>query len=243
MEKKILVAVIAYNEGENIKSLLQELINFKEIKFDLVVIDDGSNDNTINICKELNVSYLKHAFNSGHSHRTLTTYFKLAYEKNYDVVCQVDGDGQHLVSELHKILTPILQNKYDYVFGSRFLKKGGYKSTFLRRLLIRLFSIILRLIIKKNITDSTSGFRAYNKNVIEFFALNYNFELFDPIQVALLIHFNGGEILEVEVKMKERISGRSEFTFLNIINFPIITAMNIIHILLRKNNSNFIKNL
>lgn len=229
---KTLVAVIAYNEKENIKHVIEDLQ--KNSEYDVVVIDNSSTDTTAEVCRKLKVNVISHSINTGGSFGTVTTYFQYAYRKNYDILCQFDGDGQHMASELCKIVKPIKSGQADYIIGSRFLERKGFQSYFLRRIGIRLFAFLDSVIAGQKITDSTSGFRAYNRNVIEFFVKYYKHELHDTNQMLLLSHFAGAKILEVPVEMRSRQHGKSEYNFINAVTFPFKGIVNILGCLLQK---------
>jgi glycosyltransferase involved in cell wall biosynthesis len=232
---KVLVAVIAYNEEKNIEDALMDLLNNnKDNLYDIVVIDNSSEDNTLLNCKRLKVKTVPHCVNSGSSFGTLMTYFLYAYKNNYDILCQFDGDGQHIASFLPRIIEPISEGKADYVIGSRFLEKEGFQSYFFRKIGIRLFAFMVSRIIGHRITDITSGFRAYNKKVINFFAKHYKCEIFDTTQLLLLSHFAGAKVMEVPVKMRERRYGKSEYNLSKAVLFPLKGFVNILGCLLQK---------
>jgi hypothetical protein len=226
----ILISVIVYNEEENINSVVDDILSFPNL--DLIVIDNGSFDNTVNILKEKKINYITHCVNSGNSAGTLMTYMKYGFLNNYDIICQFDGDGQHIAKELYKIIDPIKNNEADYVIGSRFLDKIGFQSSFFRRIAIKIFANIDSLIIGHKVTDVTSGFRAYGKKVIELFGNYYKHEIYDTNQLLLLSYFAGARICEVPVKMRERVHGKSEFNILNSVTFPFKGLVNILGTLL-----------
>ena len=231
--KKILVAVIAFNEEKNIPIVLNDLKQHN-FGFDVVVIDNGSPDNTALVSQQLGAPTIVHSVNSGSSAGTLMSYFLYAYRYDYDIVCQFDGDGQHLAEELPKIVNPVLENQADYVIGSRFLEREGFQSTPIRRMGIRLFSSIDSMILGMPITDVTSGFRAYGKRIIEFFGHLYKHEVYDTSQLLLLSHFAGARVLEVPVKMRERIYGTSEFTPLTSAAYIIKGLVNVVGCLMQR---------
>ena len=235
MSQRVLVAVIAYNEEQNIRATLRDLLD-ENLGYDIVLIDNGSLDKTVELAKEMGIPCVSHFINSGSSSGTLMTYFNYAYSHGYDILCQLDGDGQHIASELPKIVEPILNDEADYVIGSRFIEKKGFQSYALRRMGIRIFAIIDSMIIGMKVTDITSGARAYNKNVIEFFGRKYRHEVYDTNQLLLLSHFAGARIKEVPVVMKEREHGRSEFNIVNALGFPVKGVINIIGTLLQRSN-------
>ena len=230
---KILISVIAYNEEKNILTTIRDLQKHN-FGYDIAVINNGSEDLTAEICRENGIYCINHCINSGSPMGTVMSYFMNGFRQHYDIICQFDGDGQHCATELPKIIQPILDGNADYVIGSRFINRTGFQSTFLRRQGIRLFSIIVSRIIGKKITDVTSGFRAYNRMIMELFAKKMKVELYDVNQLLLLSHFNGMRIIEVPVVMKERGAGKSEFNVSNSILFPLKGMVNIFGCYLQK---------
>ncbi len=232
---KILIAVIAYNEEKNIRRTLSELMKHN-FGFDVVVIDNGSYDRTKQICEDMGIHIISHCVNTGSSFGTVMTYFLYAYQNNYDILCQFDGDGQHIASELPKIIEPLQKKDADLIVGSRFINKEGFQSSFFRRIGIKLFSYLGSKMIGQKVTDVTSGFRAYNRMLIEFFAKHYKHEIYDTNQLLLLSSFSGARIKEVPVEMKEREHGISEYNFFNSLVFPLKGLVNIIGCYLQKNH-------
>jgi glycosyltransferase involved in cell wall biosynthesis len=218
---KVLVSVISYNEEASIEATLKDLIEHN-FGFDIAVIDNGSNDNTFSICTRLGVPVVRHCVNTGSSVGTLISYFTLAYSMGYDILCQFDSDGQHVAAELPKIVEPIRREEADCMIGSRFLNKEGYQSTAFRRVGIRLFSYLFRLVTRCKVTDITSGFRAYNRDLIAFFGHTYRDPIYDSMnQFLLTAFFAGFRIREAPVLMRSRSAGTSEFNLYNSVAFPI----------------------
>jgi len=231
---KILIAVSAYNEEKNIESTLKSLVENNK-GYDIVVIDNGSTDKTKIVATEIGIKVISHCVNSGSSMGTVMTYFLYAYREKYDILCQFDGDGQHLATELPKIIIPIQDGMADYVIGSRFINKVGFQSYPLRRMGINIFSYLDSKIIGHKVTDVTSGFRGYSRKVIEFFANYYKHEIHDTNQLLLLSHFAEAKICEIPIMMKERQNGESEYNFLNAFAFPFKGLINILGCLIQKN--------
>jgi len=229
---KTLIAVIAYNEEKNIESTLNDLQTNTDL--DIVVIDNASSDNTVSKVCAMGIPVIRHCVNTGGGMGTVKTYFLYANEKGYDIVCQFDADGQHIAKELNKIIKPIEEDKADYVIGSRFIRKEGFQSYPLRRIGIRIFSLLNSLITGIKITDATSGFRAYGKNVIAFFAKYYKHELFDTNQLLLLSYYAGARLTEVPVVMSPRKYGDSEYNLFNKLLFPLKGVINVIGSCLQK---------
>jgi glycosyltransferase involved in cell wall biosynthesis len=231
---KILVSVITYNEEASIEGTLSDLIahNFG---YDVVVVDNGSNDNTYAICSRLGIPVIRHCVNTGSSVGTLISYFALAYAMNYDILCQFDSDGQHIAAELPKIIEPIRKGEADCMIGSRFIAKQGFQSTVVRRVGIRLFSNLFTWTTGCKLTDITSGFRAYNRDVIVFFGHTYRDPIYDSMnQFLLTAFFAGFRIRETPVLMRSRQVGVSEFTPFKSIVFPIKAIMTFIACILQR---------
>ena len=212
MKKKILLIIPAYNEQDNILKTYNTIINYNKKNkenYDVIVINDGSTDQTGKICDDNNIPVIHLIHNLGIGGAVQTGY-KYAYENNYDIAIQYDGDGQHDVSYVKKIITPLLEEKADFVIGSRFVGKtnDGFQSTFARRVGIRIVSSFIKLVTGKKVYDTTSGFRACNKNIIKQFSNSYPKEYPEPITTVELLK-RGYRLSEIPVEMKERDGGTS----------------------------------
>ncbi len=212
MKKKILLIIPAYNEQDNILKTYNTVINYNKKNkenYDVIVINDGSTDQTGKICDDNNIPVIHLIHNLGIGGAVQTGY-KYAYENNYDIAIQYDGDGQHDVSYVKKIITPLLEEKADFVIGSRFVGKtnDGFQSTFARRVGIRIVSFFIKLVTGKKVYDTTSGFRACNKNIIKQFSNSYPKEYPEPITTVELLK-RGYRLSEIPVEMKERDGGTS----------------------------------
>jgi glycosyltransferase involved in cell wall biosynthesis len=231
---KILTVISNYNEEGAISDTIDDIIKNSSVETDILVIDNGSSDKSIEIIKEKKVNYLFHPVNTGGSAGVIKTAFAYAHYHNYDVYCHMDGDNQHMASELKKIVDPIISNESDIIIGSRFIKKEGFQSHFLRRVGITLFSFLLSKITSEKLTDITSGFRAYNSKAIKFFAVNFKHEIEASVQLPLISHFAGLRINEVAVIMRPRTTGKSEFNIINAFKFPIYATISLVGTLLQK---------
>jgi glycosyltransferase involved in cell wall biosynthesis len=231
---RILTVISNFNEEKAILDTLRDLEENCTIETDILVIDNSSMDNSQQIIKANGVDYLFHPVNTGGSAGVIKTALAYAYYNDYDIYCHMDGDNQHSAAELNKLLKPILEDDKDIVIGSRFIEKEGFQSHFLRRIGINLFSNILTYITKNKLTDITSGFRAYNKKAITFFAQNYKHEMEASVQMLLIASFAKLKITEVPVVMKPRTSGVSELNLVIAIKFPVYGAISLIGTLLQK---------
>jgi glycosyltransferase involved in cell wall biosynthesis len=231
---KVLISVISYNEEANIEATLRDLLD-NNFGYDIVVIDNGSIDRTGEICERLNVPVVRHCVNTGSSVGTLLSYFSYAYAGEYDVLCQFDADGQHVASELPKLISPIVADQADISIGSRFIERVGFQSTPTRRVGIWMFSNLFTWVTGSRVTDITSGFRAYNRDVIEFFGHAYRDPIYDSMnQFLLLAVFAGLRVCEIPTLMQPRQFGESEFNFWNSVTFPVKGVMAYIACLLQR---------
>ncbi len=209
---KVLLIIPAYNEEKNILKTYQSIVNYNKkanLKYDVIVINDGSTDQTKDICLENNIPTIHLIHNLGIGGAVQTGY-KYAYENNYDIAVQFDGDGQHNVKYIKNVIGPIIEDKADFVIGSRFLKKeyDNFRSTFVRRIGINIISFFIQLVAKQKIYDTTSGFRACNKDIIAEFSREYPLEYPEPITTVELIK-KQYQVKEVPVKMNKREEGTS----------------------------------
>ena len=209
---KVLLIVPSYNEEDNVLSNYKKIIDYNKkhnTNYDVIIINDGSKDKTEEICIENNIPHISLVHNLGIGGAVQTGY-KYAYENDYDVAVQFDGDGQHDVRYVKDIIKPIKENKADMVIGSRFIDKSSsnFKSSKARRIGITLISFFIKLITGKKIYDTTSGFRAANKKVIERFVNNYPVEYPEPVSTTEVLRL-GYNVEEIPVSMNERENGVS----------------------------------
>ncbi len=203
----VLIIVPAYNEAQSIAYVLTELQK-KVSGADIVVIDDGSTDNTSSIARAVGgVQVIVLPYNLGIGGAVQTGY-KFAKEGDYSIAVQVDGDGQHPAGQVEKLVAAIRRNEADVVIGSRYLVGNDEEKDFFRRLAKNLLSIAISFFIKQRITDSSSGLRAVNKKVIYSLAHSYPRDYPEPESIVLLAR-EGFRIKEVPVRMQERFAGKS----------------------------------
>lgn len=201
---RVLIIIPAYNEAENIVDTVQGVV---DAGYDYVVVNDGSKDNTLSVCRanDINVIDLPQNLGIGGAVQTGHLY---ARDMDYDVDIQLDGDGQHDPAYLGKLVAEI-QNGADLVIGSRFLEQTeGFQSTFMRRVGITWLSFWIKLLTGKRITDPTSGFRACGRRAVSLFAQSYPIDYPEPDSIAHALRL-GMDVREVSVEMRERQGGVS----------------------------------
>ena len=220
---KTLVIVPAYNEEE---SLERTIVRLQEAapEMDFVVVNDGSHDSTADICYKNNYPCIDLPVNLG-----LTGAFqagmKYAMKYDYDCAIQYDADGQHRPEFLIQLAAQTVEN--DIVIGSRFVNEK--KPHTLRMLGSNLIQAIIKITTGSNITDPTSGFRAFNKRMIKEMATGVNYGP-EPDTVSYLIKSCGAQVSEIPVQMDERIAGESYLNLKSSIQYMIRMIISILFI-------------
>jgi glycosyltransferase involved in cell wall biosynthesis len=230
---RILIVVPAFNEEENIEKVIKS-INDASAAYDIVVIDDCSTDRTREKAESLGVTVISLPINLGIG-GAVQTGFMYAHYNRYDVAVQVDGDGQHDPEFVKYLIQPIQRGDADVVIGSRFINKTGFQSRRMRRMGIKLFQFLNNLLLKQNITDSTSGFRAYNTKAIARVQETYPRDYPEP-EALFFLKRRGFRIKEVPVEMSVRGGGTSSISGLKSVYYMVKVTISIIIECLRKKN-------
>lgn len=231
MKDKVLIIIPAYNEEECIYNTYKNIIDYNKknkTNYDVIVINDGSKDNTRTILEDNNVPHINLICNLGIGGAVQTGY-KYALDNDYDIAVQFDGDGQHDISYVKNIVKPIIDGKANMVIGSRFVSKSkeGFQSTVARRLGINIISFFINLKTRKKVYDVTSGFRAIDKKVLKIFVDYYPVEYPEPISTVNVLR-NDYVVDEVPVIMKEREGGKSSIHTWKKIYYMINVILSII---------------
>jgi glycosyltransferase involved in cell wall biosynthesis len=205
-----LAVVPAYNERATILDVLRQ-VRERAPEFDVLVVDDGSTDDTADLAEAAGANVLRLPFNLGIG-GAVQAGFVYANDNNYDYMAQVDGDGQHDPAELHRLVEAMEQDRgLDLVCGSRFLTGGDYRAPLSRRTGIRIFAVLLSRISGGRITDPTSGFRLYNRRAISLFARDYPHD-YPEVEAILMVHYHQLAMKEVPVRMFQRGGGVSSIS-------------------------------
>ncbi len=201
--------VPAYNEAHSIAGVVAEL-RATQPDFEIVVIDDGSTDETAAVARRAGAEVVQLPFNLGIG-GAVQTGIEWARRRGCDLAVQVDGDGQHDPRQIDRLLQPILAGNADVVVGTRFAGEGMYRPSVARRIGIGVFAGLVSLIVRQRVTDTTSGFRAMNERAIELFAEEYPYD-YPEVEATVLIFRHRLRLVEVPVTMRQRESGRSSIT-------------------------------
>ena len=221
---RLLIVIPAYNEAENLERFVEEL---KETvpQYDYVVVNDGSSDETAQICRKNGYPLLNLPANLGLT-GAFQTGIRYAYEQGYDAAVQMDGDGQHEPRYLPLMAEKMETEDLDLVIGSRFVTEK--RPATLRMFGNALISAAIRWTTGKRIADPTSGMRMYGRRILPEMGYGMNFRP-EPDTLAWLLR-KGARMAEVQVEMRERVAGQSYLNFGNSVRYMVHMCMNIFFI-------------
>lgn len=197
--RKQVVIIPAFNEERKIAGVLRG-VKQSVPWADIVVVNDGSRDQTARIAGEEGAMVISHPFNMGYG-IALQTGYKFASRKDYKVILQIDADGQHDPDYLRVISKIIEDGEADVVLGSRFQNGGQYRAPFFRRIGMWIFNKIVLLISGQKITDSTSGYQGFNEKVLRFYTSDLYPWDYPDADVLLMLHYARFRLKEIAVKM------------------------------------------
>ena len=218
---QVLIIVPAYNEEKSIKTVVAD-IKSSCGKYEYVVVNDGSFDETLEICRAEGFNVIDLPVNLGLS-GAFQTGMKYAWENNYDCAIQFDADGQHISEYIEQFVEKI-EEGYDIVIGSRFMNGG--KGWSMRMIGSRLITAAIKITTGKTIKDPTSGMRMYSKKMLKEFAYNINYGP-EPDTVSYLLK-NGANACEIDVHMKEREQGESYLNLFGSANYMVKMLVSIL---------------
>lgn len=213
------IAIVpAYNEAECVAAVVAE-VRAADPEFDVVVVDDGSTDATADAAARAGAHVVRLPYNLGIGGAVQTGY-QYARDHGFDIAVQVDGDGQHDPSQIPLLLEPLVEGRADLVVGTRFAGERLYRAPPGRRLGMRIFAAVVSAVVRRRVTDTTSGFRAANRRAIRLFAADYPHD-YPEVEATVLVFKHRLEMTEVPVAMRERASGRSSITALRSVYYMV----------------------
>ena len=198
--RRRVIVIPAYNEGTRIAGVVDQIAE-AGLDADVVVIDDGSTDDTGAVAAAAGAKLVTHPINLGYG-SALQTGYKYALREGYELLVQMDADGQHLASEVANLLGPLESGDADLVLGSRFLEQGSYEMEPLKKIGSEFFRVIASLS-GLRISDPTSGFQAMNRSVMELYSGDFYPVDFPDVDVLLTAHRSGRRVAERPVQMLE----------------------------------------
>jgi len=202
---QVLIAVLAYNESASIRDTLAE-VSAAAPGASVVVVDDGSLDQTAPAARAQGAQVIRHPINLGVA-AAEATGLRYALQRGCRAVIRMDGDGQHDPGAITRFVAA-MDAGADMVVGSRYLERGGFQSTFMRRFGNGLLCKILALLCRQRFTDPTSGFRGFSGRALTFFAHQFPHDYPEP-ESLLWASRQGFRVVEVPVAMRSRQSGVS----------------------------------
>jgi len=174
----------------------------------VLVVDDGSADNTSAVARAAGAMVVRHPYNLNIG-GTVQTGMKFALRNNYDLVLRVDGDGQHDATELPVLYDAMVEQSADAVFGSRFLgTEADMRIPFTRRIGITTFATLVTLITRSKATDTTSGLCVLNRRAVTALA-KYLPQDYPEVEGRVILYKAGLKTIEVPAKMRARMAGVS----------------------------------
>jgi len=201
---RLLVVLPALNESGRIGHVVRSV---RELGLeDVLVVDDGSTDDTPDEARAAGATVASHAVNLGYG-SALQTGYRYALGHGFDAVLQLDADGQHDPASIPRLVEALADA--DVVVGSRFLGGGSYRPPFSRLVGMKLFGLIASLLCGKRVTDPTSGYQAISRRALEFYAHErYPVDYPDADVLAMLVR-SGLRLAEVPVTMRSSPTGKS----------------------------------
>lgn len=229
--EQFIIIIPAYNEEGRISVTISEIR--KNTDADILVVNDGSSDNTAAEASETGAVVLSLPFNLGYG-AALQTGFKYALRMGFAFAVQMDGDGQHDPTYIFSLLEDVRSDKVDVAIGSRFLGEGVYKPTTIKKIGIAFFRIIASFITGQRITDPTSGFQALNRKAMEFYASEAYPVDFPDADVLVMLYKKGMRFREVPVRMSYSTKEKSMHSGTTPLYYLFKMVLSIFVTLLRK---------
>jgi len=216
------IIIPAYNEAFSISNVISNIPKDLLKKSEIIVVDDGSEDNTYDMAKKLCVIVIKHILNRGYG-AALLTGFKAALG---DIVVTIDADNQNRAEEIPNLIKPILDDNADFVIGSRYLGEHYYKIPFLTRLGEKITYILLRIRYDIKILNSQSGFRAFKRKILEDITPLREEKMAFTLELLMKVLRMQYRVIEIPKTENERKYGKSKVN-------RLIDGLNIFYTLLK----------
>ena len=231
---RILVIIPVHNERSSIARVISE-VRATAPDCDILVVDDASDDGSQRIARQLGAMVVVLPFNLGIG-GAVQTGFKVAKQLGYEIVVQVDGDGQHDPSYIKQLVEPLMTGVSDISIGSRHLYVGNSESSLTRRAGMRFFSWLTSRLTSSTVTDCSSGFRALNKRAYVLFSDDYPVD-FPDAEALITAHRAGLRICEIPTRFRERDQGKSSLRAWRLFYYPIKETFSILVMLSRRQSN------
>ncbi|MBN1976916.1 MAG: glycosyltransferase family 2 protein [Anaerolineae bacterium] len=215
INRDLLVVIPAYNEEANVANVIKA-INEQLPMADVLVVNDGSQDRTAKVASQAGAKVISLPYNMGYG-AALQTGYKYARENDYQLLAQIDADGQHDPVYILDMLDLIRRGDADVVIGSRFLIDNGYRAPFAKRVGMLLFGTLASWVTGQKVSDPTSGYQALNRKAFCYCAGDVYPSDFADADVLIMLHRAGFRIREVSVRMYPSVNEQSRY--LNMYSF------------------------
>jgi glycosyltransferase involved in cell wall biosynthesis len=229
---RLLVIMPAHEEEASIGTTLAR-VRRSLPEVDVLVVNDHSSDRTSEVAAEHGARVVELSCNLGYG-GAIQTGFKFALARGYDVVLQMDADGQHDPGSARELLAPVLAGEADVAIGSRFLGQAKYHIPGLRRLGMRVFGSIASFVTRQRFSDPTSGYQALDRRAFEFLAQDNYPSDFPDADTIILLALAGFRVREVPVVMEARTAGTSMHSNLKAFYYVFKMLLSILMVLLRQ---------
>lgn len=203
---RVLAVIPAFNEGKSLAGVISEMAALADPP-DVLVVDDGSSDDTAEVAKRLGARVLSLPYNCGIG-ATVQSGLAWGLERGYGIIARFDGDGQHDPRSLSSLRRAVDLGEADFVVGSRYVTKSGFQSTFMRRAGSKWFALLLRALSGLKITDPTSGCWVANARAAAILRSEYASD-YPEVDSLIRLHRAGCTIKEEPIVMRARSGGRS----------------------------------
>jgi glycosyltransferase involved in cell wall biosynthesis len=228
----VLILIPAYDEGARIAGVVAGVRQILP-EYYVLVANDGSRDDTAAAAAAAGARVVSHPFNMGYG-VAIQTGYKYAAAHGYDFLAQIDGDGQHDPSYIPRLLAPVMAGETDFTIGSRFLEVESYEPSLTRRIGMAFFRKVVSLITGTRITDSTSGYQAFNRRVIGYFTTEVFPCDYPDADMLITIHRAGFSIREIPVRMYANVERKSMHSGWKPLYYIFKMLLSILVTLLRK---------
>jgi glycosyltransferase involved in cell wall biosynthesis len=227
MTRRILTLIPAHNEAASLRSVLDGLRSLRN-GMDILVVNDGSTDDTASILRDLGVRWLEWPERRGVG-SALRAGLRYAERQGYSAVVRLDADGQHDVGDIDRLLAPLSAGTADVVLGSRFSSANRARAP---HSIQRSLGVLLSLITRRTVTDPTSGFWALGPRAVRLLAEHLPDGYPEP-ELHLFLSRNAMRVVEVDVQWRARLHGRSSLTTMRLLGAGARVALAMIIVPLR----------
>lgn len=200
---KVGIIMPAYNEQMNIGKTLSLVPDNISNKLDIIVIDDGSTDDTFKIASRFDTIIIRHLVNKGNG-AAIQTGLEYCKDEKYNIIIIIDADGQHEPRYIKDFIKPIVEDNYDYVIGNRF--HYYYDMSITKKVCSRVMSFLLSFILDQKVSDPTMGYRALSSRVVKFIQCESHYSITLEMLFKIIPYFYS---CEIPIKINQRMYGKS----------------------------------